>query len=145
MLQLNLKNRAITQTTESFNSMCMLGNVPIGATGTGLYRMCGSSDNGVEIPALMRSGVFDLGTEKPKRFRFFYLCLETDGELTLTVFCDGEQAAQYSVSKTTGIQEIKVPISRAHQGVHWQWQVENVDGAFFALYSVKALPVVLHR
>lgn len=143
MLQLNLKNNAISQTSESYNSMCKFGDVYLGASASGITRICGYADNGAEIPAKMRSGMFDMGTEKEKRVRFFNFGLETDGELILTIFCEGVQAAQYTISKSTGVQQIKVPISRAHHGRYWQWQIENVDGAFFALYSVTVLPIIL--
>jgi hypothetical protein len=54
-------------------------------------------------------------------------------------------AASYDVEgEANGDMNIRVPISRAHYGRYWQWQVENVDGSFFALYSVKSLPVILH-
>ena len=145
MLEINLKNRAITQTTVAFNSMCKVGDTYLGASADGLFSMCGASDDAVEIPALIRSGMFDLGTEKMNRFRFFYFGLECDGALKLTLHCDGVEAASYTVSKTTGVQEIRVPVSRAAQGRYWQWQIENIDGSFFALYSVKALPIILNR
>lgn len=145
MLQVNLKNRAATQTTESFNSMCKVGKAYLGASSSGLFTIGGSTDNGAEIPALMKSGMLDLGTEKRKRVRFFYFGLECSGALKLSLFCDGALAGEYTVEKTTGVQDIKVPISRDHVGRYWQWQIENVGGAFFALYSVKALPIILNR
>lgn len=116
----------------------------LAANESGVFLLGGADDNGAAINGLMKSGMTDFGIENQKRLRFFFFGLETDGELLLTIFCDGVQAAQYTVSKTTGVQRIRVPISRVHQGRYWQWQVENVDGAFFALYSVEALPVILH-
>jgi hypothetical protein len=143
MLELNLKNRAATQTTARFNSMCRIGNTFVGATSSGLYRMCGTSDNGVEIPAMIRSGLFDLGTPAMKRFRFFYFWLYATGQLLLRVYCDDVLAGEYRVD-CDGDMRVCVPISRAHKGRYWAWSIENVGGAFFSLYSVQALPVVLH-
>ena len=144
MLELNLTNRAATQTTQAYNSACMFDDVPLGATSTGLYRIGGYTDHGAAIPALIKSGMLDLGTERIKRFRFFYFGLQASGNLELTIFCDGIEAASYTVDGSDGgSREVRVPISRAYQGRYWQWQVENASGSFFALYSVKALPVVL--
>ena len=144
MLEVNLTNRAISQTTVAFNSMCKFGDVYLGATDTGLCKICGYDDNGTEIPAMMKSGMFDLGTPNPKRFRFFYFGLQCSGDLLLKVFCDDVLAASYTVDAGAGgTREIRVPISRAHSGRYWEWKVENVDGSFFALYSVKAMPIVL--
>lgn len=145
MLEINLKNKAISQTTAQFNSMCRLGDVYLGATEDGLFTIGGSSDDSDEIQALIRSGMFDFGTEKKKRIRYFYFGLECYGALKLSVLCDGVVAGTYTVSKTTGVQDIDVAISRAHIGRYWQWQIENIDGAFFALYSVKAIPIILNR
>lgn len=144
MIELNLKTKAVTQTTVQFNSMAMIGGVPVGATESGLFRMCGKSDNGVEIPALIKSGMFDLGGGNESRFRFFYFGVDTDGELLLSVFCDGEQVTQMPVFRKKGPQRIKVPISRTYQGRYWQWQVENVNGSFFSLYRVDALPIIMN-
>ena len=144
MIEINLTNRAAAQTTLAYNSACMFDGVPLGATSAGLYRVGGYTDHGAAIPALLKSGLFDLGTERIKRFRFFYFGLQASGSLKLTVFCDGIEAANYTVNGGDGgAREVRVPISRTYQGRYWQWQVENVSGAFFALYSVKALPVVL--
>ena len=62
MLELNLKNRAISQTTVTYNSMARFGNIYLGATDQGIYQINGFSDHAVEIPALIKSGIFDLNT-----------------------------------------------------------------------------------
>lgn len=145
MIELNLKTRAAAQTTVPFNSMCKFGEHFLGATSSGLFLITGFTDAGSEIPALVKSGTTDFGMASLKRFRFFYFGLETTGTLTLKVFCDGVEAASYTVTpETPGQRTVRVPISREHAGRYWSWSVENVDGAFFALYSVEGLPVILH-
>lgn len=145
MLQLNLKNNAASQTTENFNSMCRVGDKYYGASDTGIYRICGYSDNGVMIPALIKSGTMDFGMDNQKRFRFFYFGVETDGELLLKVYCDNVLAGQMTVvSKIAGMYQVRVPINRSYKSRYWSWSIENVTGTFFALSSVTALPVILH-
>lgn len=145
MLDVNMKTRAASQTTVPFNSMCKFGDTYLGATDEGLFKICGYADNTVEIPALIKSGEMDFGTNSKKRFRFFYFGLETNGALLFKVYCDGVEAESYTVEPSvSGELTIRVPISREHVGRYWAWSVENVDGAFFALYSVRALPVILH-
>ena len=146
MIELNLKTKAASQTSQDFNSMCRFGNEYIGATSSGLYRLGGFTDHGVAIPALVKSGTMDFGSANKKRFRFFYFGVETNGELLLKVYCDNVLAAEhYTVApaETTSMR-VRVPISRVHQSRYWSWSVENVSGSFMALYSVEALPVILH-
>ena len=85
-----------------------------------------------------------MATERLKRFRFFYFGLQASGNLKLSVICDGTEVATYDVNVADGgMREIRVPIGRAAVGRYWQWQVENQNGAFFVLYSVRALVVTL--
>lgn len=145
MIELNLKTKAASQTTLPFNSMCKFGDVYLGATSEGLYQLHGYTDAGVAIPALIKSGMTDFGSNSVKRFRFFYFGLETTGPLTLKVFCDGTLAASLTVTVATkGQRTVRVPVSRQHAGRYWSWSIENVTGSFFALYSVQAIPVILH-
>lgn len=143
MIELNLKTKAASQTTVPFNSMCKFGDHYLGATSSGLFEIGGYNDAGVAIPALIKSGMTDFGSNSVKRFRFFYFGLHATGRLNLKVYCDDALAGEYQVDGT-GDMSVRVPISRVHQGRYWAWSVENVSGAFFALYSVEALPVILH-
>jgi hypothetical protein len=145
MIELNLPNNSASQTTKQYNSMCRFGNIFLGATDSGIENITGYTDNLVSIPAMIRSGKFDLGSERMKRFRFFYFGLKSSGGLVLSVWCDDILAESYDVENTSSpmTMEIRVPISRKIQGRYWEWKVENVNGSFFSLYSVKALPVFI--
>lgn len=144
MLELNLKTKAATQTTLPFNSMCRFGHTYLGATSTGLHRLGGYTDNGVAIPALLKTGKFDLGTERFKSIRYFYLGLETTGELMFTLYVDGsERVSVRTQFPGEGQQTIKIKIPRGLKGRYWEFKLENIDGCFFAIYSVRILPVIL--
>ena len=145
MLELNLANRAAAQTTQSYNSMCNFSGLAIGANENGIFLLGGYTDHGDAIPAMIKSGRLDLGQENKKRFRFVYFGVETDGDLTMKVYGDGELAGEYSVSNPLGgFRNIRVPISRSVNAHYWEWIIENVAGSFFALHSVVAIPVILH-
>lgn len=146
MLTINLRTRAAAQNTLEFNSMCRIGDVALAASGGGLHLLGGYTDDGVGIPAFVKSGMLDLGKGNKSRFRFFYFGIETSGSITLSVYGDGELAGQYDVTGATeGKQVIRVPISREVNAWFWEWKVENTSGSFFILHSVDALPVILHR
>lgn len=145
MLEINLKNRAISQTTQNFNSMCRFGDAYLGATASGLYQLGGYSDHGVQIQALIKSGDMDFGTHALKRPRFFYFGIRSTGDVKLLIFCDGNLVTEYNVGSTGGdIKEVRVPVGRGANGRYWAWGVENVNGAFVALYSVKAIMIFMH-
>ena len=145
MLRINLKNNAISETTENFNSMCRFGSQLLGATSDGLFSIGGDTDNGTAINSLIKSGEMDFGINQRKRFRFFYFGVETTGKLLLKVYCDGVLAGSYTVTPSeAGNKAIRVPTSRKHVGRYWAWSVESVKGARFSLYSVQAIPVVMH-
>ena len=145
MLELNLKNNAVTQTSVSFNSMCKFGNVALGCNSSGLYQITGYNDHGIEINALMQSGTTDFGVPNQKRFRSIHATGEANGDCKLSLYADGELACELDiVPDNTGVFDVKVPVSHVHVGRWWSWSFENVDGAFFALYSVSAVITVLH-
>lgn len=142
MLRLNLTNRAIAQTTQRYNSACMYNGLPLAVTENGLVRIGGYSDSGEPIRAWMKSGKFDLGADNIKRFRYFYFGVKGDGDLKLSIWADDVLVREYvvPVEAHRGRQEIRVMVGRGVAARYWQWKVENVNGSFFVLYSVRALP-----
>ena len=141
-MRVNLKNRAITQTTQRYNSMCLHRGVPLAATDKGLVRIGGHTDCGAPIRAWMKSGKFDFGADNIKRFRYFYFGVKGDGDLKLSIWADDVLVREYvvPVEAHRGRQEIRVMVGRGAAARYWQWQVANVSGSFFVLYSVRALP-----
>lgn len=142
MLRQNLKTRAISQVTQKYNSACMFRGKPYAATDKGLFRIAGYKDGDLPIRAWMLSGKFDLGADNIKRFRYFYFGVKADGDLRLSVYADDKLVRDYIVPVTTHErQEIRVMVGRGAAARYWQWKVENINGSFFVLYSVRALPV----
>jgi len=77
--------------------------------------------------------------------RFVYLGIETSGRIKLVLTATSRTVKTITVTpKKTGAQRVRVPIGRDVQGRYWSFRVENVLGADFSLYSIDALPVVLH-
>lgn len=141
MLRQNLKTRALSQDTRRYNSMCMFNGSPLAATNKGLFRIAGYKDDERPIPAWMLSGKFDLGADNIKRFRYFYFGVKADGDLKLSIYADDKLVREYVVPVTThDRQEIRVVVGRGVAARYWQWKVENIDGGFFVLYSVRAMP-----
>lgn len=145
MIYINLKNRAISQNTLPFNSMCKFGDAYLGCTDAGLFAIGGYNDNGAEIPMLMRSGTTDFGMGNQKRFRSVTVGGEANGNCKFSLYADGVLAAELDIVPDADGQFSETAyVSRAAQGRFWYWQIENVDGAFVAVYNITALPIVLH-
>lgn len=145
MLQQNLKNKSVSQTTQNYESTCIFRGSPLAVTGTGLVRIASHEDSGLPIRAWVKSNKFDLGENRLKRMHYFYFGLEGDGNLRLSVYADDILAAQYVVPvvEHNGRQEIRVQIGKGIAARYWAWKVENIDGAFFVLHSVKVLPATI--
>lgn len=125
--------------------MCKFGDNYLGATASGIHRIGGFTDNGIAIPALVKSGDMDFGTHALKRPRFFYFGIRSTGDVKLLIFCDGNLVTEYNVGSTKGeIREVRVSVGRGNNGRYWAWGIENVNGAFVALYSVKAIMLFMH-
>lgn len=125
--------------------MCNLNGVALGATSSGLFVLGGYNDNGAEIPMAIRSGTTDLGHANQKRFRFVYVSGESNGQCKFSFYLDGKLAGELDIiPNDDGIFDVRVPASRAVDGRWLYWEIENIDGSFVALYSVEALPVILH-
>lgn len=145
MLELNFANKATSKHTRDFNSMCRIGTEYFGANSTGLYLIGGDDDAGANITGIIKSGEMDFGMSNKKRFRFFYFHLKTLGRLTLKIYCDNVLAASYNVAPSVrGKRTVKVPIAKQYEGGYWAWSIEGVNGIDFDLYSVQALPIILH-
>lgn len=143
MLEVNIKNRAVSQTTRQYNSICNFADKQLAVDSEGIKAVEGFTDSGQGIGAYIKSGKFDLGTERIKRLRFVYFGLEANGHIRLCLFVDDRLAGQLIVP-VQGRQEVRVPVSRKFEGRYWQWQVENMGGTFFVLYSVRVLPIPVH-
>lgn len=146
MLRQNLKNRALSQITGECNSAAVFAGKVFVVRPEGICRMNGYKDCGEDIHAWVKSGKFDLGTNRLKRMRFFYFGVEGLGNLKLSVFADDVLAAEYVVPvlEFNKRQEVRVPISREIAARYWAWKVENIGGAFFSLHSVQVLPLGVH-
>ena len=125
--------------------MCKFGDVYLGTTSSGLFRICGKSDNGTYINAIIKTGITDFNIASKKQFRAFYFSGEADGNIKVTAYADGIAANSITVSpRATGIFDDKITIPFNVKARYWQIKIENVDGSFFVLYEIKGLPIILH-
>jgi len=143
----NINSRATGQYKKfNFNSMRKFGDQYIGTSPTGLYLFGGDQDIDTEIDAWIKTGMTDLGIQANKRLRFFYLGLETEGDLEIEVIADEDVVRTYTVKAAKAKQQrIRVAAGRGHKGVYWSFAIKNKSGVHFAIDSIQILPVILHH
>ena len=154
---LDENTRATTQYTNfNFRGMCNFNGKRYGVNSSGLYRICGDTDNGVDIDAYFEPVVTDFGIDNPKRVRFMYFGYESNGNLLITAQADEQVERTYTVdnSKTgsrdagiakTAQQRHRVPIGRDGSGRYWRFQIANVDGCDFAVDTIQLRLVVRNQ
>jgi hypothetical protein len=144
-LQTNLEHSASTQLTGyDFNSYCRFGEHLLACRGDALCSIGGTSGTEEVSNSLIETFFTDLDHDGKKRVRFIYLTIETDGDVTVTPIVDDvEQTPVTFSSVTPGKQLLRKPVVRDAVGFSWKFRIENVDGCWFALKKVEALPVNL--
>ena len=154
---LNLKLGEITskattyRTNFPFNSFCKLADgTYLGASGSGLYEVGGTTDNGSAISAYFEPVTTDFGLSNPKRMRYLYLTFEAEeGEmLEIVATPDGKTAEAVTVqfvAKKTGKQVGRETVTRSSSGVYWSFLIRNVSGVNFTVSRLEVLPVVLSQ
>lgn len=150
---LNTESKGLSRYTQyPFNSFATIGGRYYGATSTGIRRLDGDTDDGEPIAAKLRVGLSDLGTRALKRVPEAYIGYSSDGTLLLRVISIEEvsgakQAATYKLAPrgAASTRENRFKMGRGVKSVDWDFEIENVDGADFALDSIEFRPLRLDR
>jgi len=135
-----------------FNSFAFVGGRYYGMTDTGLYELEGDTDAGTPIDARIRTGLVDLGSRELKNVPRAYIGYTSDGELLLRATAVREGRKNSSYYKLAA-HDVEAPDSagaafkREAISAYWQFDLENVDGADFALHDLEIYwtPVNLRR
>jgi hypothetical protein len=135
-----------------FNSFAYYGGRFWGRTDDGLYELeVGDDDDGDDIQACVTTGLSNMGTSFYKSVPAAYIAMKGDGELfmyTNTTDKKGMKRREWYRVKAAGgnaISQKKVPLKRGVISVHWQFELENVDGGDFNVNMMQLTPMVLKR
>jgi len=127
-----------------FTSYFRCGDKYFGVAVNGVYELTGADLNGDEIDAVIETFYTDLGHEGKTRVRFIYLTIETNGDVIVTPIVDDVERTPVTFSSVTpGKQLLRQPVLWDIDGYNWKFRIENVDGCWFALKKVEALPINL--
>jgi hypothetical protein len=146
---MNIRNSAVTEYDNyPFNSFAIVGGRPYGASAEGVFRLEGDDDNGDPIAALVRTGIlsFESLTKVPNG----WIMLKSNGEMMMkTIVMDGGQKKEnwYKMKARPEGEpvESRFDIAKGLTGTYWQWELANIDGAYFELDVVKVWPLRLQR
>ena len=143
---------ATTYTNYPFNSFAQVGGQWYAACATGVYALGGDTDDGQDIAARLRLGMSSLGTRLLKRMADAFIGYTSDGTLLLRVITSDERtgekvAAVYKLAERPALakRENRFRIGRGLKSVDWDFELENMDGADFALDQIQFAPLVLSR
>lgn len=143
---------ATTYTNYPFNSFAQVGGTWYAAAADGLHRLGGPDDDGEAIKARVRLGLSSLGTRLLKRMADAFIGYTSDGTLLLRVITSDERtgekvAAVYKLAERPALakRENRFRIGRGLKSVDWDFELENMDGADFALDQIQFAPLVLSR
>lgn len=147
-LFINLSNMAATQYCGyDFNSFCKIGDKYFGASDSGIYELVGDNDAGTNIDSFFELVVSDFGISNVKRIRTLYIGYEANGDLTVTLKDNEDNARSYTLSYLDYDRQNggKVSVGRDGLGRYWQVRIDNVSGCYFAVDSIEVLLTILGR
>lgn len=149
----NTESSGVTTYTDfPFNSFAMIGDRYFGMTSVGVHALEADDDDGVPIAARLRVGLTDMGTRLLKGVTEAYIGFTSGNKLLLRTITPNpstgvREAAHYEM-KSVGNATLapqRFETGRGVKAVDWDFELENVDGADFDLYSVEFLPVKMSR
>ncbi|MGO1000766.1 hypothetical protein ACTOWK_07265 [Lysobacter sp. CA196] len=150
---MNTQSQSLSQYTNyPFNSYLGLAGITYGAADTGLYRLGGNTDAGEPIHARIRQGMSAFGSQLKKGFPSLYLGYTANGDLRLSVVAadprTGERVAhayRLRARAADSVREGRVKVGAGLQSVYFDYVIENIDGADFALDVIEFLPLRVDR
>lgn len=150
---MNTQSQALSQYTNyPFNSYLGLAGMTYGAADTGLYRLGGETDAGEPIHARIRQGMSAFGSQLKKAFPSMYLGYTANGDLRLSVVAadprTGERIAhayRLRARAADSVREGRVKVGAGLQSVYFDYVIENINGADFALDVIEFLPLRVDR
>lgn len=149
---MNTESKGLSRYTNyPFNSMAKIGRRYIGAASDGLHELAGDTDNGADIEAFIRAGLYDCGTRLLKRLPEVFIAYTSDGTLVLraiTVNREGHKVAAHYRLPTRGAgakQSNRFKLGRGLESVDWAFELHNVDGSDFDISGLQFRPLMMSR
>lgn len=129
-----------------FNSFGKMGNRYIGANQDGIYELNGVDDDGVSIPAYVRSGLFQPGGSRYSAFKAAYLGMRINNSASDTYLkiVMGDGVERVYKAHVQDMHSSRVDLGKGLRSRYWAWELVTT-GAEFDLESITFIPLVASR
>lgn len=139
---LNMETAGLTTYDNyEFSSMVEHNGVLYGVSPAGVFALNGSTDNGRDIAANVKTGFMDFNMRETKRMSDLYVGY-TGGDLECDVESyDGPQEVytyQLEEREANAPRNNRMKIGKGLSSRYWRIDVKNVNGADFQLYNIEA-------
>jgi len=146
---LNTRKGALTEYGSwQFNSFATFNGQVLAAGPSGIVVLgAQDKDNTTAITARVRTGKDSFKSSFHKRVPRIYLGYESTGDLLVRTITTegGERTYLLPWNNITGVQQRRAPVGKGPRSRYWQFEVENKDGADFAVDNLLVHPVTLRR
>ncbi len=140
----NTRTGAVTEYTNfSFNSFAQAGHKYLGASSTGLYELNGSTDDGTDIIARLRSGFSQFGGSRFSSFKAAYVGMRSSGTIIFRLISGDDKTYTYQVIARS-MQTTKVKTGKGLRSKFFAFELEST-GQDFDLDSIELVPLVAQR
>jgi hypothetical protein len=145
---INTRTNAVTEYQNwAFNSFAKLGHKYLGANSSGLYELNGYTDDGVNIPTTVQSGLMQLGGSHLVSFKCAYLGMMAKDDASTDVFLmletgDGRQYT-YAVQPRY-METARVNMGKGLRARYFSWTLTTVS-VDYDLHSIEFVPLVAQR
>ena len=145
---INTRTNSVTEYQNwAFNSFAKLGHKYLGANSSGLYELNGYTDDGVNIPTTVQSGLMQLGGSHLVSFKCAYLGMMAKDDASTDVFLmlqtgDGRQYT-YAVQPRY-METARVNMGKGLRARYFSWTLTTVS-VDYDLHSIEFVPLVAQR
>jgi hypothetical protein len=140
----NTRTGAVTEYQNyAFNSFAQLGDVYYGASSSGLYKLVGDDDAGMDIIADIKSGFAQWAGSKFAGVRDVYLGLRGAGDYVLKIITSDAKTYIYAVNANDAV-TTKVRVGKGLRARYWAFELIST-GQDFDLDTIEFRPLVSDR
>jgi hypothetical protein len=141
---MNTRTGAVTEYQNyAFNSFGQLGDVYLGASSTGLYKLIGDDDDGTDIIADIKSGFAQWSGTKLTMIRDVYLGLRGAGDYVLKIITADGSTYIYAVNAKDA-STTKVTVGKGLRARYWAFELIST-GQDFDIDTIEFRPVAADR